>query len=64
MLSTATARPDLPPGMAGEPKWDGYRALLSIDDGRVELRSRRGTDMRAAFPEIVSGDSAARRDRV
>ncbi|MFD9586177.1 hypothetical protein ACFWBM_15950 [Streptomyces sp. NPDC059980] len=55
MLSTPTPRPDLPPRMAGEPKWDGYRALLSIDAGKVELRSRRGTDLRSAFPEILTG---------
>ncbi|WP_406363813.1 ATP-dependent DNA ligase (plasmid) [Streptomyces sp. NBC_00715] len=60
MLSTPTPRPDLPPGMAGEPKWDGYRALLSVDEGKVELRSRRGTDLRAAFPEIVSGTAQLR----
>ncbi|WP_406164549.1 hypothetical protein [Streptomyces sp. NBC_00996] len=34
---------------------DGYRALLSVDAGRVELRSRRGTQMPSAFSEIVDG---------
>ncbi|MFW3470073.1 hypothetical protein ACN24M_01005 [Streptomyces microflavus] len=44
----------LPPGWAAEPKWDGYRALLArYADGRVVIRSRRGTDMTAAFPEIT-----------
>ncbi|MFF3467760.1 hypothetical protein [Streptomyces sp. NPDC002619] len=34
-------------------KWDGYRAqLAAYGDGRVLLRSRRGTDMVQAFPEI------------
>ncbi|MEW1567415.1 ATP-dependent DNA ligase [Streptomyces sp. NPDC093509] len=60
MLTTPTPRPDLPPGMAAEPKWDGYRALLSVDGGRVELRSRRGTDLRAAFPEIEAGAAQLR----
>ncbi|MER5509366.1 ATP-dependent DNA ligase [Streptomyces sp. NPDC002766] len=55
MLTTPTPRPDLPPGWAGQPKWDGFRALLSIDTDRVVLRSRRGTDMTPAFPEIVAG---------
>ncbi|MEU1536124.1 ATP-dependent DNA ligase [Streptomyces fagopyri] len=36
-------------------KWDGYRALLSVDSSRVQLVSRQGTDLRAAFPEIVAG---------
>lgn len=44
---------DLRPGWAAEPKWDGYRAQLAVyAGGRVLLRSRRGTDMTASFPEI------------
>ncbi|MFD8489440.1 ATP-dependent DNA ligase [Streptomyces sp. NPDC059712] len=54
MLTTPVASPDLPPGAAAEPKWDGYRAQLArYADGRVLLRSRQGTDMTAAFPEIA-----------
>jgi ATP-dependent DNA ligase len=45
MLTTAVPQPDLPPGFAGEPKWDGFRALVSVDARRVVLRSRRGSDM-------------------
>ncbi|MEU9356242.1 ATP-dependent DNA ligase [Streptomyces griseoloalbus] len=53
MLTTPTPRPDLPPGYAAEPKWDGYRAQLAVyTDTRVLLRSRQGTDMTASFPEI------------
>jgi ATP-dependent DNA ligase len=55
MLTTPTPAPNLKPGWAAEPKWDGFRALLSLEGGRVQLRSRRGTDMGSAFPEIVSG---------
>lgn len=55
MLSTLVASPDLPTKSAAEPKWDGFRALFSVDAGRVMLRSRRGTDMALAFPEIVAG---------
>ncbi|MEN8651648.1 hypothetical protein ABCR94_13720 [Streptomyces sp. 21So2-11] len=54
MLSTPVSGPDLRPGWAGEPKWDGFRALVSVDTGRVVLRSRRGTEMGPAFPEIVA----------
>ena len=45
---------ELPRTSAAEPKWDGYRALFSVDAGRVMLRSRRGTGMAPAFPEIVA----------
>ncbi|MET9176460.1 hypothetical protein ABZX64_36385 [Streptomyces misionensis] len=55
MLSAPVPSPDLRPGWAAEPKWDGFRALFSIDAGRVVLRSRRGTEMAASFPEIVAG---------
>ncbi|MGY5061009.1 ATP-dependent DNA ligase [Streptomyces sp. 900105755] len=34
---------------------DGFRALVSVDAGRVVLRSRRGTEMLPAFPEIAAG---------
>lgn len=46
--------PALLPGWAGEPKWDGFRALFSMDAGRVVLRSRRGTDLAPAFPEVAA----------
>ncbi|MFF0465143.1 ATP-dependent DNA ligase [Streptomyces mexicanus] len=52
---TPVPSPDLRPGGAGEPKWDGFRALGSADSGRVILRSRRGTEMAASFPAIVAG---------
>ncbi|MFF1809375.1 ATP-dependent DNA ligase [Streptomyces sp. NPDC058251] len=55
MLAAAVNSPDLPRGWAAEPKWDGFRANLSVDSGRVVLRSRRGTDMTRAFPEVVAG---------
>jgi ATP-dependent DNA ligase len=55
MLSAPVHQPDLRPGWAAEAKWDGFRALLSADAGKVELRSRRGTEMGPAFPEIVAG---------
>lgn len=55
MLTSPTPVPDLKPGWAAEPKLDGYRALLSMDAGRVVLRSRRGTEMGPSFPEIVVG---------
>ncbi|WP_159049458.1 hypothetical protein [Streptomyces sp. NRRL WC-3618] len=36
---------------------DGFRALVSVDAGRVVLRSRRGTEMVPAFPEVVAGSA-------
>ena len=54
MLAEAVADGRLPAGSAAEPKWDGFRSLLIRNaEGRATLRSRRGTDLTAAFPEIV-----------
>ncbi len=55
MLTIAVPTPVLRPGWAGEPKWDGFRAAVLVDAGRIVLRSRRGTEMSAAFPEVVAG---------
>ncbi|MEW2258267.1 ATP-dependent DNA ligase [Streptomyces sp. NPDC047869] len=55
MLSVATDSPELTTGWAAEPKWDGFRAAVCIDADTVMLRSRRGTQMGPAFPEIVVG---------
>ncbi|MFJ1975314.1 hypothetical protein ACIO93_42605 [Streptomyces sp. NPDC087903] len=55
MLATPVSEPALRPGWAAEPKWDGFRVLLSTDAGQVVLRSRRGTEMLPAFPEIEDG---------
>jgi ATP-dependent DNA ligase len=55
MLAAAVLDRHLPLGFAAEPKWDGYRALLArYADGQVMIRSRRGTDMTSAFPEVVA----------
>ncbi|MGW3465105.1 hypothetical protein ACWDE9_38530 [Streptomyces olivaceoviridis] len=36
-------------------KWDGFRAVVSADTGRLVLRSRNDPETGAAFPEIVAG---------
>lgn len=35
-----------------EMKWDGMRVLLYVEGGRVQLRSRNGAEVSAAFPEL------------
>ena len=42
-------------GCLYEPKWDGYRGLVGVDAaGTARIRSRRGTDLTASFPDITS----------
>src|SRR4051812_32434265 len=36
-----------------EPKWDGFRCLLSRRGAKVELRSKSGEDLTRYFPELV-----------
>ncbi|WOT32694.1 ATP-dependent DNA ligase [Streptomyces coeruleorubidus] len=55
MLTSPVLDLDLRPGWAAEPKWDGFRALVSVDAGKVVLRSRRGTEMAPAVAEVVAG---------
>jgi hypothetical protein len=40
-------------GWRYEPKWDGWRAIAVVDGGRVDLRSRRATDLAPYFPELL-----------
>ncbi len=37
-----------------EVKWDGYRALCFIEDGRVRMLSRRGTNLDKQFAAVAS----------
>jgi bifunctional non-homologous end joining protein LigD len=48
------SRPGLLPstGYAYEPKWDGFRAVLSTEDG-LRVRSRRGWSMTSLLPELA-----------
>ena len=53
MLATAAA--GLPPDAArfvAEVKWDGLRACIAVADGRVQVWSRTGRNMTAAYPEL------------
>src|SRR5436309_4005717 len=36
-----------------EPKWDGFRCLLSRNGDKVELRSKSGEDLTRYFPELA-----------
>jgi ATP-dependent DNA ligase len=45
----------LPGGCLFEPKWDGYRGVIGVgSSGAVRIRSRRGSDLTTAFPDIAT----------
>jgi bifunctional non-homologous end joining protein LigD len=52
MLATPVAKAFDNPDWLFEIKWDGYRAVAFIDDGRVRLVSRNQNDLTAQFPEL------------
>jgi bifunctional non-homologous end joining protein LigD len=52
MLATAAAKPFDDPNWLFEIKWDGYRAVAFIEDGRVRMVSRNQNDLSAQFPEL------------
>jgi bifunctional non-homologous end joining protein LigD len=43
-----------------EVKWDGIRALITLEDGRVRIRSRNHNDITEQFPELQVGEKAFR----
>jgi bifunctional non-homologous end joining protein LigD len=54
MLATPIAKAFDGPEWVFEIKWDGYRAVVFIADGRVRLVSRSQNDLTAQFPELGS----------
>jgi DNA ligase D-like protein (predicted polymerase)/DNA ligase D-like protein (predicted ligase)/DNA ligase D-like protein (predicted 3'-phosphoesterase) len=43
-----------------EVKWDGIRAMISLDEGAVRIRSRNQKDITAAFPELLKAEDSFR----
>ncbi|MGL9619026.1 ATP-dependent DNA ligase [Bradyrhizobium sp. U531] len=46
-----------------EPKWDGFRCLLSRNGSDVDLRSKSGEDLARYFPEVVAAALKLKADR-
>ena len=52
MLATSVEKPFDDPGWLFEIKWDGYRAVSFIHDGKARLVSRNQNDLTGEFPEL------------
>ena len=52
MLASAGALPADDEGWAYEVKWDGIRALVAVDGGRLTITTRNGNDVSAHYPEL------------
>lgn len=52
MLATAAPLPSDDAAWAYEVKWDGVRALVSVEGDRLAVTSRNGNDVTASYPEL------------
>lgn len=60
MLSETSEKPPLSKDYTFELKWDGIRALISLEDGQIKIRTRNQNDVTAQFPELLIGEKAFR----
>ena len=60
MLSENTDKPPKGDDYIFEIKWDGIRALISYEDGKVKIYTRNQNDVTLQFPELLEGEKAFR----
>ena len=53
MLATSSDTIPSGDGWVYEPKWDGYRAIVTVSGGEVTLTSRNGNDLSERFREVA-----------
>ncbi len=53
MLATPVEKPFDDPGWLFEVKWDGYRAIAFVEEGKLRLVSRNQNDLTAQYPELA-----------
>src|SRR5215210_2097184 len=58
MLATLAEPPLTGAGLVFEPKYDGIRALVSVEGERVRIWSRLGNDKTSQFPSITAALAA------
>jgi bifunctional non-homologous end joining protein LigD len=57
MLARAADKPPDSADYIFEVKWDGIRALISLDEGAITIRGRNGLDITSQFPELTVPDA-------
>ena len=60
MLSDIAEKPPVGDAYVYEVKWDGIRALISLEDGQIKIKTRNQNDVTKQFPELVAADKAFR----
>jgi bifunctional non-homologous end joining protein LigD len=60
MLSETRDEPPREPGYVYEVKWDGIRALIRYEEGKMTIHTRNQNDVTKHFPELLDGEKAFR----
>ncbi|MGH8598281.1 MAG: DNA polymerase ligase N-terminal domain-containing protein, partial [Gammaproteobacteria bacterium] len=60
MLAQSRNEPFDSPDYLYEVKWDGIRAMVALDEGKITIRSRAQRDITGLFPELQIPDQAFR----
>jgi DNA ligase D-like protein (predicted ligase)/DNA ligase D-like protein (predicted polymerase)/DNA ligase D-like protein (predicted 3'-phosphoesterase) len=60
MLARAVAKLPDSPDYLYEVKWDGIRALVSLDEGQIRIHGRNRMEFTKQFPELLAADEAFR----
>ena len=60
MLAQSRDKPFDSPDYLYEVKWDGIRAMVALDEGKITIRSRAQRDITNLFPELQIPDQAFR----
>jgi bifunctional non-homologous end joining protein LigD len=60
MLARPAPKPPQAEDYLYEVKWDGIRAMISLDEGEVRIRGRNGLDITKQFPELLIPEQAFR----
>ena len=59
MLASSTETLPTGPEWVYEPKWDGFRAIVTVSGGEARLTSRNGNDLTGRFPEAARAAARA-----
>lgn len=60
MLARSADKPPQSADYLYEVKWDGIRALISLDEGEIRIHGRNGLDLTQQFPELRIPEQAFR----
>ena len=64
MLATLMEKPFNKPGWIYELKWDGYRVVAMIQNGKIMLRSREAQDYTSRYPALAQALSSFKKEMV